>query len=173
MIAVAEQALAGLCQSWTNRAGTITTLIYLALLRPFRALILRPARRLPPMTPIPIGQSCRAFRHGRAAALTLLRRLNMAPGATLKLAAMRADPLKATPPTRPGPIDADFAHLLSSVVHRGFCILSGSTGPRRRRFWKRSSPMIGPPDRGLGRPAPPSGSGRPPRYAFFPSRDRQ
>ncbi|WP_169306337.1 malonyl-CoA decarboxylase domain-containing protein [Paracoccus hibiscisoli] len=52
---------------------------------------------------------------------TLLRRLNMAPGATLQLvrmrqdllAAMRADPDLAA-------IDADFAHLLASWFNRGF-----------------------------------------------------
>lgn len=55
---------------------------------------------------------------------TLLRRLNMAPGATLKLVAMRADLLKAiaADPSL-APIDADFAHLLSSWFNRGFLYL--------------------------------------------------
>ncbi len=55
---------------------------------------------------------------------TLLRRLNMAPGATLKLVAMRADLLKAIAQDPAlAPIDADFAHLLSSWFNRGFLYL--------------------------------------------------
>ena len=52
---------------------------------------------------------------------TLLRRLNMAPGATLKLVQMRADLLDAIrqdPALEP--IDGDFAHLLGSWFNRGF-----------------------------------------------------
>lgn len=52
---------------------------------------------------------------------SLLRRLNLAPGATLKLVGMRADLLKAA---RNDPelaaVDQDFAHLLSSWFNRGF-----------------------------------------------------
>lgn len=52
---------------------------------------------------------------------TLLRRLNTAPGATLKLVNMRADLLVAMredPALRP--LDADFAHLFASWFNRGF-----------------------------------------------------
>lgn len=51
----------------------------------------------------------------------LLRRLNMAPGGTLKLVQMRADLLEAMrldPSLEP--IDADFAHLFASWFNRGF-----------------------------------------------------
>ncbi|WBU52042.1 malonyl-CoA decarboxylase family protein [Paracoccus sp. SCSIO 75233] len=52
---------------------------------------------------------------------TLLRRLNMAPGATLKLVRMREDLLKAMRGAPEiAPIDQDFAHLLSSWFNRGF-----------------------------------------------------
>ena len=52
---------------------------------------------------------------------TLLRRLNMAPGATMKLVQMRADLLRAIR-EQPGlaPVDADFEHLLGSWFNRGF-----------------------------------------------------
>ena len=52
---------------------------------------------------------------------TLLRRLNTAPGATLRLVGMRADLLTAmrTDPAL-APIDADFAHLFQSWFNRGF-----------------------------------------------------
>lgn len=52
---------------------------------------------------------------------TLLRRLNMAPGATLRLVQMRADLLdaiRADPDL--APIDSDFSHLLGSWFNRGF-----------------------------------------------------
>lgn len=51
----------------------------------------------------------------------LLRRLNTAPGATLKLVGMRADLLNAMrdDPTL-APIDADFSHLFASWFNRGF-----------------------------------------------------
>ncbi|KGJ03778.1 malonyl-CoA decarboxylase [Paracoccus halophilus] len=52
---------------------------------------------------------------------SLLRRLNLAPGATLKLVRMRSDLLRAM---RDAPeleaVDLDFAHLLSSWFNRGF-----------------------------------------------------
>ncbi|MFD1881566.1 malonyl-CoA decarboxylase domain-containing protein [Paracoccus pacificus] len=52
---------------------------------------------------------------------TLLRRLNTAPGATLRLVNMRADLLAAIAEDRAlAPLDADFAHLLSSWFNRGF-----------------------------------------------------
>ncbi|MBU3031880.1 malonyl-CoA decarboxylase [Paracoccus sp. XHP0099] len=52
---------------------------------------------------------------------TLLRRLNTAPGATLKLVNMRADLLAAMrkDPSL-APLDADFAHLFASWFNRGF-----------------------------------------------------
>lgn len=52
---------------------------------------------------------------------TLLRRLNTAPGATLKLVHMRADLLAAMrdDPSL-SPLDADFAHLFASWFNRGF-----------------------------------------------------
>lgn len=52
---------------------------------------------------------------------TLLRRLNMAPGATLRLVRMRADLLDAIKVDRSlAPVDGDFAHLLGSWFNRGF-----------------------------------------------------
>lgn len=52
---------------------------------------------------------------------TLLRRLNTAPGATLKLVNMRADLLAAIrDDPELAPLDADFAHLFSSWFNRGF-----------------------------------------------------
>jgi malonyl-CoA decarboxylase len=52
---------------------------------------------------------------------TLLRRLNLAPGATPQLVAMRQDLLQAirNDPSLE-PIDQDFAHLLASWFNRGF-----------------------------------------------------
>lgn len=52
---------------------------------------------------------------------SLLRRLNTAPGATLRLVGMRADLLAAMrdDPTL-APLDADFAHLFASWFNRGF-----------------------------------------------------
>ncbi|MDB6178469.1 malonyl-CoA decarboxylase family protein [Paracoccus sp. Z330] len=52
---------------------------------------------------------------------TLLRRLNLAPGATLSLVAMRADLLRLLP-AHPdlAAVDQDFSHLLSSWFNRGF-----------------------------------------------------
>ncbi|CAM3295877.1 malonyl-CoA decarboxylase [Paracoccus nototheniae] len=52
---------------------------------------------------------------------TLLRRLNMAPGATLRLVRMRQDLLAAIRSDKVlAPIDQDFAHLLASWFNRGF-----------------------------------------------------
>lgn len=63
----------------------------------------------------------RLFRAVEPARQTLLRRLNLAPGATLRLVRMRQDLLEAM---RDDPalsaIDADFAHLLASWFNRGF-----------------------------------------------------
>lgn len=61
------------------------------------------------------------FRVVEPARQTLLRRLNLAPGATLKLVRMRQDLLvamRADPDL--APIDQDFAHLLASWFNRGF-----------------------------------------------------
>lgn len=54
----------------------------------------------------------------------LLRRLNFAPGATLKLVRMREDLLRAIrqDPSL-APIDEDFSHLLASWFNRGFLTL--------------------------------------------------
>jgi malonyl-CoA decarboxylase len=54
----------------------------------------------------------------------LVRRLNLAPGATAALVAMREQLLDALP-LRPdlAPVDYDFAHLLSSWFNRGFLVL--------------------------------------------------
>ncbi|MDP5308455.1 malonyl-CoA decarboxylase [Paracoccus spongiarum] len=52
---------------------------------------------------------------------TLLRRLNTAPGATLRLVQMRADLLQAMRKQPDlAPLDADFAHLFASWFNRGF-----------------------------------------------------
>ncbi len=54
----------------------------------------------------------------------LIRRLNLAPGGTARLVAMRADALRLQPAI-PGfaALDADFTHLLSSWFNRGFLVL--------------------------------------------------
>lgn len=54
----------------------------------------------------------------------LIRRLNLAPGATEQLVRMREEVLGALP-ERPqlAPLDADFMHLLSSWFNRGFLVL--------------------------------------------------
>lgn len=55
---------------------------------------------------------------------TLLRRLNLAPGGTLRLVRMRADLLDAMRADRAlAPLDADFAHLLASWFNRGFLVM--------------------------------------------------
>lgn len=61
------------------------------------------------------------FRVVEPARQTLLRRLNLAPGATPRLVAMRQDLLQAIrkDPSL-APIDQDFAHLLTSWFNRGF-----------------------------------------------------
>lgn len=61
------------------------------------------------------------FRVVEPARQTLLRRLNLAPGATLRLVRMREDLLAAIrkDPSL-APIDEDFAHLLASWFNRGF-----------------------------------------------------
>lgn len=52
---------------------------------------------------------------------TLLRRLNTAPGATIRLVNMRADLLDAMRDNPElAPLDADFAHLFGSWFNRGF-----------------------------------------------------
>ena len=56
---------------------------------------------------------------------TLLRRLNLAPGGTAALVAMREDLLSHLPPRSPGTpalraLDADFRHLFTSWFNRGF-----------------------------------------------------
>lgn len=64
------------------------------------------------------------FRASEPARQALLRRLNLAPGATLKLVHMREDLLRAirADPTL-APVDQDFAHLLTSWFNRGFLTL--------------------------------------------------
>ena len=54
----------------------------------------------------------------------LVRRLNLAPGATGTLVAMREQLLDALPLRRDlAPVDHDFSHLLSSWFNRGFLVL--------------------------------------------------
>ncbi|QFR32771.1 malonyl-CoA decarboxylase [Ancylobacter sp. TS-1] len=54
----------------------------------------------------------------------LIRRLNLAPGATAQLVAMRADLLESLP-RRPdlAEVDRDFTHLFASWFNRGFLVL--------------------------------------------------
>lgn len=66
----------------------------------------------------------------------LLRRLNQAPGATLKLVRMREDlldDLKEHPDL--APVDADFAHMFRSWFNRGFLEL-------RRIDWQTSAAIL-------------------------------
>ncbi|RJE79620.1 malonyl-CoA decarboxylase domain-containing protein [Paracoccus sp. JM45] len=67
---------------------------------------------------------------------TLLRRLNLAPGATSQLVAMRQDLLQAirNDPTL-APIDQDFSHLLTSWFNRGFLSM-------RRIDWNTSAAIL-------------------------------
>ncbi|MFN7004271.1 MAG: malonyl-CoA decarboxylase domain-containing protein [Roseinatronobacter sp.] len=61
------------------------------------------------------------FRAVEPARQTLLRRLNLAPGATLQLVRMREDLLVAIRDDPAlAPVDQDFAHLLASWFNRGF-----------------------------------------------------
>ncbi|MEW6123948.1 MAG: malonyl-CoA decarboxylase [Pseudomonadota bacterium] len=54
----------------------------------------------------------------------LFRRLNLAPGATLKLVRMREDLMDAMERRRDlAPVDRDFGHLFSSWFNRGFLVL--------------------------------------------------
>ncbi|MEW6256071.1 MAG: malonyl-CoA decarboxylase [Pseudomonadota bacterium] len=54
----------------------------------------------------------------------LFRRLNLAPGATLKLVRMREDLMDAMVHRRDlAPVDRDFGHLFSSWFNRGFLVL--------------------------------------------------
>lgn len=63
----------------------------------------------------------RLFRVVEPARQTLLRRLNLAPGATLQLVRMREHLLAAIAKDETlAPIDEDFAHLLASWFNRGF-----------------------------------------------------
>jgi malonyl-CoA decarboxylase len=55
---------------------------------------------------------------------TLLRRLNLAPGGTLRLVRMREDLLSAQRDDPDlAPLDSDFAHLLASWFNRGFLVM--------------------------------------------------
>lgn len=64
------------------------------------------------------------FRVVEPARQTLLRRLNLAPGATRQLVRMREDLLSAIrEDTSLAPIDADFSHLFTSWFNRGFLTL--------------------------------------------------
>ncbi|MBS9475638.1 malonyl-CoA decarboxylase [Ancylobacter radicis] len=54
----------------------------------------------------------------------LIRRLNLAPGATARLVALRADLLDGLPRRRDlAEVDRDFTHLFSSWFNRGFLVL--------------------------------------------------
>ncbi len=100
----------------------------------------------------------------------LLRRMNMSPGGTATLVAMRKDLLgwlRENPDLEP--LDADLRHLLGSWFNRGFLEL-------RRIDWQTQAAVPGEADRlrggarnsGVGRSAPPSGGGSP-LLRFFPS----
>ena len=67
---------------------------------------------------------------------TLLRRLNLAPGGTLRLVRMRADILAAMR-SEPdlAPLDADFEHLLASWFNRGFLVM-------RRLDWNAPASIL-------------------------------
>lgn len=76
------------------------------------------------------------FRVVEPARQALLRRLNLAPGATRKLVQMREDLLAAIrKDPRLAPIDQDFAHLLASWFNRGFLTL-------RRIDWSTSAAIL-------------------------------
>lgn len=79
------------------------------------------------------------FRAVEPARQTLLRRLNLAPGATLRLVRMREDLLKAIADDPAlAPIDEDFAHLFASWFNRGFLTLRRIDWASPPRSWKRS-----------------------------------
>ncbi|MBV1694545.1 MAG: malonyl-CoA decarboxylase family protein [Hyphomicrobiales bacterium] len=66
----------------------------------------------------------------------LFRRLNLAPGATAEIVAMRSDLLRA-PKTEPGfaAVDSDLQHLLYSWFNRGFLVL-------RRIDWQTPAAIL-------------------------------
>jgi malonyl-CoA decarboxylase len=73
--------------------------------------------------------------------LEFFRRLNLAPGATAEIVAMRRDLLAAPLDDDPSlaAVDADLRRLLYSWFNRGFLVLRASTGTPPRRSWRRSS----------------------------------
>ena len=76
------------------------------------------------------------FRVVEPARQTLLRRLNLAPGATPQLVAMRSDLLDAIRQDASlAAIDQDFAHLLASWFNRGFLSM-------RRIDWNTSAAIL-------------------------------
>ncbi len=78
----------------------------------------------------------RLFEAVEPARQTLLRRLNMAPGATLQLVKMRENLLAAIRQDKSlAPIDQDFAHLFASWFNRGFLTL-------RRIDWNTSAAIL-------------------------------
>jgi malonyl-CoA decarboxylase len=66
--------------------------------------------------------------------LEFFRRLNLAPGATAEIVAMRRDLLEADDPAV-APVDADLRHLLSSWFNRGFLVL-------RRIDWQTPATIL-------------------------------
>ena len=88
------------------------------------------------------------------------RRLNLAPGATAQIVAMRRDLLSVGDPAL-ATVDRDLMHLLASWFNRGFLVL-------RRIDWQTPAAILEKiiairgraRDPGLGRPAPPPRSRR-------------
>ena len=72
----------------------------------------------------------------------LLRRLNLAPGGTASLVAMREDLIKhGGKEAQLRKLDDDFAHLFGSWFNRGFLVLRPIDGQVRPTCWSGSSAM--------------------------------
>ncbi|MBO0764569.1 MAG: malonyl-CoA decarboxylase [Hyphomicrobiaceae bacterium] len=71
----------------------------------------------------PDTTSLRALQHAvESPRLEFFRRLNLAPGATAEIVAMRSDLITIGDPSL-APLDSDLRHLLSSWFNRGFLVL--------------------------------------------------
>ena len=105
----------------------------------------------------------------------LVRRMNLAPGATLRLVRMREDLLQAMR-SEPAlaPVDADFRHLFGSWFNRGFLVLQADRLDDAGARAREDHPLRGGArDLELGRPAPAHRAGRPPLLRVLPSGARQ
>ena len=105
--------------------------------RPHHAARRRRGRRAPPRltsTGPARRRSGRLQRAVESPRLEFFRRLNLAPGATAEIVAMRRDLLAAGDPSL-APVDSDLRHLLASWFNRGFLVL-------RRIDWQTPAAIL-------------------------------